>query len=159
MKMNLPLLIFSLFFLVACSSSDDASNVQPAQEPSATNDVSPELEELEVEETDTNDMVPQVEETNTEAEFISIPMSDSNENGRYFLTSHTTEDGIENVEYIRRGNENDAYGKMQIKCSNNEMRKNSTDSPESLVAMDLGDWYTPTPDWTDKDIFNFICNN
>lgn len=146
MKIQFPLLIISLLFLSACSSSDDTSNVQSTQESSTTNDVVPEAEVAEV-------------ANSTSAELTSIPMSDSNENGRYFLTAHTTENGIENVEYIRRGNENDAYGKMQIKCSNNEMRKNSTDSPESLVAMDLGDWYTPTPDWTDKDIFNFICNN
>lgn len=86
-----------------------------------------------------------------------IPMSDSHENGRYFLISHTTENGIEYVEYIRKGNENDAYGKMQIKCSNNQMKKHSSDNYESLQLANLGDWYTPTPDWTDKDIFNFIC--
>lgn len=148
MKIKLPLLIVSLLFLSACSSSDDTSNVESAQESSTTNDVVPE-EVAEVAEV----------ANSTSAELTPIPMSDSNENGRYFLTSHSTEDGIENVEYIRRGNESDAYGKMQIKCLNNEMRKNSTDNINSLETMDLGDWYMPTPDWTDQDIVNFICNN
>lgn len=143
MKMKLPLLIVPLFFLGACSSSEDASNMQSTQEPLATNSMATEVDE----------------QTSNESKLTPIPMSDSNENGRYFLTSHTTGDGIENVEYIRRGNESDAYGKMQIKCLSNEMRKNSTDNINSLEVMDLGDWYTPTPDWTDKDIFNFICNN
>lgn len=141
MRIKLPLLIVSLLFLGACSWSDEAPNVQFTQEPSATSAMATEVDE----------------QISNESELTQIQMSDSNENGRYFLTSHTTEDGIKNVEYIRRGNESDAYGKMQIKCLSNEMRKNSTDNPESLVAIDLGNWYTPTPDWTDQDIVNFIC--
>lgn len=86
-----------------------------------------------------------------------IPMSDSHENGRYFLTSLTTESGIENVEYIRKGNDNTSYAKMQIKCSDNEIRKYSADNPKALQSANMGDWVTPTPDWTDQDIVNFIC--
>jgi len=148
MKIKLPLLLVSALFLFACSPSEDTASVQPTQEPSGTNDITLEVEVEEVEE---------VEDSAPNTELTPIPMSDSHENGRYFLTSHTTENGVENVEYIRKGNESNAYGRMQIKCSNNEIRKHSTDNPKALQSLDLGDWYTPTPDWTDKDIFNFIC--
>ena len=87
----------------------------------------------------------------------SIPMSDSFENGRYFLTSQTTENGIENIEYIRKGDNNTSYGKMQIKCSNNEIKKYSADNSDALQSADMGNWITPAPDWTDQDIVNFIC--
>ncbi|WP_201527417.1 hypothetical protein [Psychrobacter frigidicola] len=140
MKLKLPLLIVSLFFLVACSPSDDTANVQSIQEPSATNDV-----------------VPEVEATAPKAELTPIPMSDSHENGRYFLTSHTTENGVENVEYIRKGNESDAYVKTQIKCSSNKVKKYSADNPAALISADMGDWVTVDPDWTDADSVKFIC--
>ena len=81
-------------------------------------------------------------------------LSGSGEDGRYFLISQTKGNGIE---YVRKGNENDTYGRMELNCSSNKIRKISSDSPESLKLADLGDWYTPTPDWTDKDIFNFGC--
>lgn len=86
-----------------------------------------------------------------------IPMSDSFEDGRYFLTSQSTENSIEYVEYIRKGNNNTSYAKMQIKCSSNKVKKYSADNPEALQSADMGDWYTPTPDWTDQDIVNFVC--
>ncbi len=70
---------------------------------------------------------------------------------------HFASYGIENVKYARRGNESDAYGEMQIDCANDKIRKTSSDNLEALISADLGDWYTPTPDWTDQDIVNFIC--
>ncbi|MBU5617684.1 hypothetical protein KPY62_11385 [Psychrobacter sp. TAE2020] len=147
MKIKLSILLISASFLFACSPSEDTASVQATAELSDANDVIlVEPEEIGVQDSaPNNDLIP-------------IPMSDSFENGRYFLTSQVTEDGIESIEYIRKGNESDAYGKMQIKCSNNEIRKHSTDNPETLKSLDLGDWYTPTPDWTDQDIVNFVCS-
>ena len=145
MKIKLPLLIVSLLFLGACSSSDETSNIQPTQEPSSTNNVEPELENL------------GEEESATKAEPTSIPMSDSFENGRYFLTSQITDNGIENIDYIRKGNDNISYGKMEIICPDNQIRKYSADSADALQSANMGDWITPSPDWTDQDIVNFIC--
>ena len=145
MKIKLPLLIVSLLFLGACSSSDETSNIQPTQEPSPTNNVEPQLENL------------GEEESATKAEPTSIPMSDSFENGRYFLTSQITDNGIENIEYIRKGNDNISYGKMEIICSDNQIRKYSADSADALQSANMGNWVTPSPDWTDQDIVNFIC--
>jgi hypothetical protein len=85
-------------------------------------------------------------------------LSGSGENGRYFLISHFKSYEIENIKYVRRGKESDAYGEMQIDCPKNEIRKSSSESLGALQSSDLGDWYTPTPDWTDKDIVNFICS-
>ena len=84
-------------------------------------------------------------------------LSGSGEDGRYFLISQFTSYGIENVKYTRRGNESDSFGEMQIDCTNDKIRKTSSDNLEALISTDLGDWYTPTPDWTDQDIVNFIC--
>ena len=39
-------------------------------------------------------------------------LSRSNEDGHYFLTFQTTENGIKYIEYVHEGNESDAYGKM-----------------------------------------------
>lgn len=101
------------------------------------------------------------EPVSTSETLVSIPMSDSFENGRYFLTSQTTENGVENIEYIREGNDNTSYAKMQIKCSENQIKKYSADNPDALQSAAMGDWITPTPtptpDWTDQDIVNFIC--
>ena len=93
------------------------------------------------------------------SELTQIPMllSGSGEDGRYFLISHFASYGLENIKYVRRGNESDAYGQMQLNCPDNEIRKSSSESLEALNSADWGDWNTPTPDWTDKDIFNFIC--
>lgn len=101
----------------------------------------------------------QLQQSSPDAGLVQIPMllSGSGEDGRYFLTSQTTENGVKYIEYLRKGNESDSYGKMQISCSNNKIKKTSSDNSESLRLADLGDWYTPTPDWTDKDIFNFVC--
>ena len=103
---------------------------------------------------------PQIEESVFDTPLEKIPMllSGSSEDGRYFLISHFASHGIENVKYARRGNESDAYGEMQIDCSNNTIRKTSSDNLKALEVADLGDWYTPTPDWTDQDIVNFICS-
>ena len=30
---------------------------------------------------------------------------------------------------------------------------------EGIMKADMGDWITPTPDSTDKDVINFICGN
>lgn len=148
MKTKLSILLISASFLFACSPSEDTANVQATQEPSDTNDVIlVEPEEVEIEVRDSapnNDLIP-------------IPMSDSFENGRYFLTSQATENGIENIEYIRKGNDNTSYAKMQIKCSDNEIKKYSVDNADALQSADMGDWITPTPDWTDQDIVKFIC--
>lgn len=88
---------------------------------------------------------------------IKIPMSDAHENNRYFIISRLNKNGIEKIKYLRRGNESDIYGKMDINCSRNKIRKNSTEDATNLESLDLGDWLTPSPDWTDKDIMNFIC--
>ena len=148
MKTKLSILLISTLFLFACSPSEDTASVQATQEPSDTNDVilvEPEEVEIEVQDSAPNN------------ELISIPMSDSFENGRYFLTSQATENGIENIEYIRKGNDNTSYAKMQIKCSDNEIKKYSVDNADALQSADMGDWITPTPDWTDQDIVKFIC--
>jgi len=102
---------------------------------------------------------PQVQESVFDSPLTQIPMllSGSSEDGRYFLISHFASYGIENVKYARRGNESDAFGEMQIDCTNDKIRKNSSDNLNALISADLGDWYTPTPDWTDQDIVNFIC--
>jgi|26BtaG_2_1085354.scaffolds.fasta_scaffold11460_2 transcription termination factor Rho len=139
--------IKSVFFiilampLVACSPADDNANLEPVQDTATLNNVAQE----------------QQPDSEPKSDLTSIPMSDSFENGRYFLVSQTTENGIENVEYIRRGNESDSYGKMEIKCSDNKIRKYSAESSEALQGADLGEWTTVTPDWTDADIVNFIC--
>nr|WP_181717023.1 hypothetical protein [Psychrobacter sp.]QJS05597.1 hypothetical protein [Psychrobacter sp.] len=141
MKIKSSFLIVSLLFLVACSSSDETSNVQSTQEPSAT----------------TNSVDPEIEVSVPKSELTSIPMSDSFENGRYFLISHITESGLENIEYMRKGNDNISYGKMEIRCSDNQIRKYSADNADALQSANMGDWITPSPDWTDQDIVNFIC--
>lgn len=99
------------------------------------------------------------DETAIDPKLIPIPMllSGSGENGRYFLISQFKSYNLENISYLRTGNAGDTFGKMQIDCIGNKIRKTSTDSPDSLGSADLGDWYTPTPDWTDQDIVNFIC--
>lgn len=152
MKMKLSALLVSTLFLFACSPSEDTANVQPTQETSDTNDTISEEPIVEVQpEQEVKDSVPDNEST-------TIPMSDSNENGRYFLTSQKTEDGIESIEYMRKGNDNISYAKMEIRCSDNQIRKYSADSANALESADMGDWITPTPDWTDQDIVNFICS-
>ena len=102
---------------------------------------------------------PQVQESVFDSPLTQIPMllSGSGENGRYFLISHFASYGIENVKYARRGNESDSFGEMQIDCTNHKIRKTSSENLDALTSADLGDWYTPTPDWTDQDIVNFIC--
>ncbi len=146
MKMKSPLLIISLLFLGACSPSEDTSSVQPTQEPSDTNDIILKAPEVEVQDSaSNNDLTP-------------IPMSDSFENGRYFLTSQSTDNGNENIEYIRKGNDSTSYAKMEIRCADNQIRKYSADNADALQSANMGDWITPTPDWTDQDIVNFICN-
>lgn len=97
-------------------------------------------------------------ESPAETSRTAIPMSDESENGRYFLLTRISEDGVEKITYTRLGSENDVYGKMEIKCSKNLIRKVSTEDANSLDSLDLGDWYTPTPDWTDNDIVTFICS-
>ena len=101
----------------------------------------------------------QVQESVFDATLTQIPMvlSGSGEDGRYFLISHFASYGIENVKYARRGNESDSFGEMQIDCTNHKIRKTSSENLDALTSADLGDWYTPTPDWTDQDIVNFIC--
>lgn len=96
---------------------------------------------------------------NSSSDSAQIPMliAGSSEDGRYHLISHTTDNGIEYVEYKRKGNTEDSYSKMHISCSDNKMKSYSADSINALQSADMGEWYTPNPDWTDKDIFNFIC--
>lgn len=132
MKFLLSAVLVSVVFIMGCSTSEDVSSSQPIQD----NDTS---------------------SSGSDTDLTSIPMSDSHENGRFFLISHTSENGIESVDYIRKGNDSDSYGRMKIKCSSKEMKKYSVDNLEGLNSGDLGSWYTPAPDWTDKDIFNFIC--
>ena len=96
MKIKLSILLISASFLFACSPSEDTASVQATPELSDANDVilvepevevQPEPEEIEVQDSAPNN------------DLIAIPMSDSFENGRYFLTSQVTEDGIESIEY------------------------------------------------------------
>lgn len=91
---------------------------------------------------------------------IRIPMSDKHEKNRYFLLSRTSEGNFERITYLRKGDEADVYGKMEINCSRKKIRKFSTEDKTSIDSINLADddWRTPTPDWTDNDIFNFICN-
>lgn len=118
------------------------------------------VEEYSEEHSELHEESPQIQASVFDPPLEQIPMilSGSSEDGRYFLISHFTSYGIENVKYVRRGNESDAYGEMQIDCSNNTIRKTSSDNLKALEVADLGDWYTPTPDWTDQDIVNFICS-
>lgn len=104
-----------------------------------------------------NENIRQVEVSAPDTNLTSIPMSDSFENGRYFLTSQSTGNSIEYIEYIRKGNDNTSYAKMQIKCSNNKVKKYSADNPEALQSADMGNWSTPIREGTDQDIVNFIC--
>lgn len=105
------------------------------------------------------DEAPKAIETGLDSPVVKIPMllSGPSEDGRYSLISHFTSNGIENIKYVRKGNAGDSFGKMEINCTNNKIRKTSSDNPDSLMSANLGDWYTPTPDWTDQDIVNFIC--
>lgn len=96
---------------------------------------------------------------------VPIPMllAGNGEDGRYFLIAHRQQDGIDEIDYVRTRNEaisdqTVTYGRMQLKCGANKIRSNSSDQLEHLDTIDLGKWYTPTPDWTNKDIYNFICN-
>ena len=102
----------------------------------------------------------QVEQKFNTTGLSSIPMKDINENNRYFLISHQKDNQLHTITYVRIGNDADAFGKMEINCTKNLIRKISVENQNSLLSsnLDLGPWYTPTPDWTDKDIFNFICN-
>lgn len=117
------------------------------------NRYSEEQSESQVEETS------QAEEPLRDSELIKIPMllSGSGEDGKYFLISHFTSYDIEHIEYVRKGNTSNSYGQMQINCTNHEIRKKSSEIFKDLPSAELGDWYTPTPDWTDQDIVNFIC--
>ena len=127
---------------------------------SSYNSYTERVKEYSEEQSEFHEESPQIEESVFDSPLEKIPMllSGSSEDGRYFLISHFASHGIENVKYARRGNENDAYGEMQIDCSNNTIRKTSSDNLKALEVADLGDWYTPTPDWTDQDIVNFICS-
>ena len=149
MKLKLPILLISASFLFACSSSDDTASVQSIQEPSVANDVDQKIEAPE--------MISEAPNSKPNTDLTPIPMSDLFENGRYFLMSHTTDNGIEDIEYMRKGNDNTSYARMQIRCSNNEIKKYSADNTDALKLANMGDWITPTPDWTDQDIVNFIC--
>ena len=127
---------------------------------SSYNSYTERVEEYSEEQSEFHEESPQIQESVFDSPLEQIPMllSGSSEDGRYFLISHFASHGIENVKYARRGNESDAYGEMQIDCSNNTIRKTSSDNLKALEVADLGDWYTPTPDWTDQDIVNFICS-
>lgn len=93
-----------------------------------------------------------------ENESIAIPMSDEHENNRYFLLSSNNDHGIVKIKYMRKGVESDVYGKMEINCKKNKIRKASTEERASLDSLDIGDWITPYSKWTDSDIVSFICN-
>ena len=127
---------------------------------SSYNSYTERVEEYSEEQSKFHEESPQIQKSVFDSPLEQIPMllSGSSEDGRYFLISHFASHGIENVKYTRRGNESDAYGEMQIDCSNNTIRKTSSDNLKALEVADLGDWYTPTPDWTDQDIVNFICS-
>lgn len=127
---------------------------------SSYNSYTERVEEYSGKQSEFHEELPQIQESVFDSPLEQIPMliSGSSEDGRYFLISHFASHGIENVKYARRGNESDAYGEMQIDCSNNTIRKTSSDNLKALEVADLGDWYTPTPDWTDQDIVNFICS-
>lgn len=127
---------------------------------SSYNSYTERVEEYSEEQSKFHEESPQIQKSVFDSPLEQIPMllSGSSEDGRYFLISHFASHGIENVKYARRGNASDAYGEMQIDCSNNTIRKTSSDDLKALEVADLGGWYTPTPDWTDQDIINFICS-
>lgn len=158
MKIKLSILLVSTLFLFACSPSEDTASVQSTQEPLDSSDVIVEESEVGIQPEAEAEAEIEVQDSAPNDESISIPMSDSFENGRYFLTSQARENDIENIEYIRKGNDNISYAKMEIRCSDNQIRKYSADNADALQAANMGDWITPTPDWTDQDIVNFICD-
>ena len=127
---------------------------------SSYNSYTERVEEYSEEQSKFHEESPQIQKSVFDSPLEQIPMllSGSSEDGRYFLISHFASHGIENVKYARRGHASDAYGEMQIDCSNNTIRKSSSDDLKALEVADLGGWYTPTPDWTDQDIINFICS-
>ncbi len=96
-----------------------------------------------------------------DSSYIPIPMllTGAGENGHYFLISHITNNGIEEIKYVRKDNVFDSYGKMEIKCSGNEIRKYSANSLSGLQSDSIGEWYkiSPEADWTDQDIVNLVC--
>ncbi|WP_201527419.1 hypothetical protein [Psychrobacter frigidicola] len=96
-----------------------------------------------------------------DSSYIPIPMllTGAGEDGHYFLISHTTNNGIEEIKYMRKDNVFDSYGKMEIKCLDNEIRKYSANSLSGLQSANMGEWYkiSPEADWTEQDIVNFVC--
>lgn len=127
---------------------------------SSYNSYTERVEEYSEEQSEFHEESPQIQESVFDSPLEQIPMllSGSDEDGRYFLISQFTSYGIENIKYVRRGNESDSFGEMQIDCTNDKIRKTSSDNLGALISADLGGWYTPTPDWTDQDIVNFICS-
>lgn len=136
--------LFILFFIWAINST-------PSYTPSSTSTATP----SESYTTTATDSEPDVESQATQ---IAIPMSDEHENNRYFLLSRTLEGKIEKITYLRKGDEYDVYGVMEINCRKNKIRKNSNESFENLDSLPLSEWVTPSPDWTDNDIVTFICS-
>ena len=157
------LILFSIFFFTyAVVTKEDPIPVDEEQLsttisqnlPNQVTEVDPIVDEL------TLDAAPASGEKGSGMR-ITIPMQSYGEENRYFLTSHHKVGELHTITYTRVGNESDVFGKMEINCSKNKIRKTSTEDPFYLTSpdLDLGDWYTPTPDWTDNDIYNFICNS
>lgn len=101
----------------------------------------------------------EIESLKLNSKLIPIPMSDEKEDGRYFLINHRDKDDIEIIEYVRIGEEINSYTKMQIKRKSYEIRKHSTEDYDSLESSSFGDWHIPNENFTDQDIFNFICKH
>ena len=135
-----------LFILLLVETINSTPSFTPSST-STSEEYTNQIEEVEPE--------PYLEKEQSE---IAIPMSDEHENNRYFLLSHISQGNIESITYLRKGVEYDVYGKMEINCKKNKIRKASTEDRTSLDSLDIGNWYTPTPDWTDNDIVSFICN-
>lgn len=141
-------LIF-IALLVTCNS-----NKKNEQTKTTTKTVTPKTQTNNSgENPDTSNMIP-----------IPMVLAGSAENGRYFLMAHRQANSIDEVDYIRTKNEaiedqTVTYGRMQIQCGANKIRKYTSDSLADLETGDLDNWYTPTPNWTDRDIYNFICQN
>ena len=143
-------ILLAIILMVTCSKSSDEEATPVASTPKSTTKV----------------LRPVVKSIDT-SKFLPIPMrlSGAPEDGRYFLMSHDLlANGIHEITYLRTRNPNisdstDTYGKMQLNCGLTQIRTASFNNQAALANADLGDWYTPTPNWTDRDIFNFICES
>lgn len=142
------MVLLGIILLVTCSKSQE----EPSAAPTTTNASERPLQPVPPKTPDTSQFLP-----------IPMRLAGAPEDGRYFLMSHTLlNNGIHDITYLRTKNSTladatDRYGKMQLNCELGEIRASASDNPQALAKADLGNWYTPIPNSTDRDIFNFIC--